>query len=182
VSNESGIVSSGRNRVYDPSGGIDPLQRTPLAHAEMNAIAAVRDAVELASCEIWSTQSPCSMCHAAITFAEIPAVHYLASDPSDPGRPGPYISSGLSDDIWTVVANAFFLHNVAWVVGSDNPMLAENRRAEPEVVSLALDLLDRQTLIEPARMGLGVEVALAGAWDQVVPAALARRTRISKSG
>ena len=122
------------------------------------------------------------MCAAAITFTEIPAVHYLASDPSNLGRSGPYTSSGLFDDIWTVVANAFFLHNVAWVVGSENPMLADNRRAEPEVVSLALDLVDRQTLIEPARMGFSVEVALAGAWNQVESATLARRARFSEDG
>jgi tRNA(Arg) A34 adenosine deaminase TadA len=32
-------VSEGRNRVYDPAGGADLLQRTPIAHAEMNALA-----------------------------------------------------------------------------------------------------------------------------------------------
>lgn len=44
------VVATGRNRVYDPPGGPDPLQRTPLAHAEMNALASVPDATDIARC------------------------------------------------------------------------------------------------------------------------------------
>ena len=36
------IVAEGRNRAYDPVTGTDPLEGTPLAHAEMNALAGWR--------------------------------------------------------------------------------------------------------------------------------------------
>lgn len=44
---DGATVSQGRNRAYDPPGGPDRLQRTPVAHAEMNALAAVETAAEL---------------------------------------------------------------------------------------------------------------------------------------
>jgi tRNA(Arg) A34 adenosine deaminase TadA len=56
------VIAEGRNRAYDPSGGPDALQGTPLAHAELNAFAAVPTSRELADCTLLSTQEPCSMC------------------------------------------------------------------------------------------------------------------------
>ena len=35
------VVAAGRNRAYDPGGGKESLQGTPLAHAEMNVLASV---------------------------------------------------------------------------------------------------------------------------------------------
>jgi tRNA(Arg) A34 adenosine deaminase TadA len=177
VSFESEIISAGRNRVYDPAGGNDPLQRTPIAHAEMNAIAAALDAADLGECELWTTHTPCPMCSAAIDFTEIVAVHYLASDPSSKEPAEHFASSGRSDDVWIVAANALFLHNIAWVGGPDNPMLGRNQRHEAEVVALALDLVAQRTLIKPAEVGAGVEDALLNAWEQVTAAAMRRLNR-----
>lgn len=43
LTDEAGaVVAEGRNRAYDPRGGDDVLQGTPLAHAEMNALARAR--------------------------------------------------------------------------------------------------------------------------------------------
>ena len=42
-----GQVSEGRNRAYDPAGGADRLQRTPIAHAEMNALAGIGTGTDL---------------------------------------------------------------------------------------------------------------------------------------
>ena len=39
VDDKDRIVAEGRNRAYDAPGGQDRLQRTPIAHAEMNALA-----------------------------------------------------------------------------------------------------------------------------------------------
>lgn len=82
------VVAEGRNRAYDPPGGTEPLQGTPLAHAEMNVLASMRTERELASCTLWSSQEPCAMCVAAVRFTGVGAVPYLAADP---GRspPGP---------------------------------------------------------------------------------------------
>ena len=62
------IVAEGRNRAYDPVTGTDPLEGTPLAHAEMNALARLATDCDPVDLTIWSTQQPCSMCAAAISF------------------------------------------------------------------------------------------------------------------
>lgn len=167
VSHGGEIISAGRNRVYDAAGGDDPLQRTPLAHAEMNAIASASNDAELDRCEVWTTQAPCSMCAAAIEFTGIAAVRYLATDPSSPNTGTGFVSSGRSADIWVVAANMLFLHNVARVAGRDNPMLERSTRLEPEIVSLTLRLLDDQTLITASAAQIDVMDALALVWAHV---------------
>jgi len=76
-----------------------------------------------------------------------------------------------------VVANTFFLHNVALVAGTDHPMLAINRRQEPDVVSLALALLDRGVLIDAGESGATVEEALTANWEAVLDASRRRLSR-----
>lgn len=167
------VIASGRNRVYDARGGDDPLQRTPIAHAEMNALASVPEDVDLDECELWTTQKPCSMCQAAIEFTGLGAVHYLATDPSSVD--GPYASQ--SDDVWMVVANVLFLHNVAWVSGTDHAMLDRNRGHEPEVAALARDLVAQQTLVALAEQGATIEEALVEAWESITAASTQRQAR-----
>lgn len=162
VSNGAAIVAVGRNRVYDAAGGFSPLQRTPIAHAEMNAIAAVPDGVDLTGCEIWTTHAPCPMCAAAIALSEIPVVHHLAADPSGDDT---IVPRDGRNGIWAVIANAFFLHNVAWVGGLDNPLLRRSERHEPEITALALSLLSEKALIEMLDHD-GVEPVLARHWDR----------------
>jgi tRNA(Arg) A34 adenosine deaminase TadA len=175
------IVAVGRNRVYDERGGSEPLQRTPLAHAEMNAIATIPDDAHLAECEIWSTQAPCSMCRAAIDFTQIGEAHFLATDPSTQDRGAAFVSSGRSADLWVVVANTFFLHNVAAVGGMDNPMLAMAATAEPEVVSLALGLVRDATLIRAGEAHASIEAALTTIWDAVRVVTTQRSSRATAS-
>ncbi len=117
------------------------------------------------------------MCSAAIDIAEIAGVAYLASDPSAASG-SRFVSSGGSDDIWIVVANALFLHNIAWVGGKDNPMLERNRLHEPEVVSLALNLVEHGSLIVPAGRGASIEETLGELWEQVEETSLRRRSRL----
>jgi tRNA(Arg) A34 adenosine deaminase TadA len=176
LSRGNDIVSEGRNRVYDEAGGTDPLQRTAIAHAEMNAITSARDA-DLAECALWSTHEPCIMCAGAAVITEIAAVHYLATDPSSGDTPGPYRSSGPTDPIWTVVANVLFLHNVAWVAGRDSPMLERNRDAEYEVTSLAIDLVADEALIAVSAPAEFTD-AIAGVWPRISAAAQRRQARL----
>lgn len=56
------VIAEGRNHAYDPSGGDDRLQGSPIAHAEMNALAAVATGTDLAGMTVWSSHRPCSMC------------------------------------------------------------------------------------------------------------------------
>ena len=55
VAGDGERISEGRNRAYDPAGGTDRLQRTPIAHAEMNALATVATGTELGDVRLWSS-------------------------------------------------------------------------------------------------------------------------------
>jgi tRNA(Arg) A34 adenosine deaminase TadA len=128
------IVAEGRNRAYDPTTGTDPLEGTPLAHAEMNALARLATDCEPADFTIWSTQQPCSMCAAAISFVGIRHVIAVAGDPSDPTRP----TDEVLDDVWVVLATVMFLIGPLRVGGADHPIVRANGQLEPEAVALAI--------------------------------------------
>ncbi|UJW32441.1 hypothetical protein L3Q67_01235 [Saccharothrix sp. AJ9571] len=48
------VVAEGRNRAYIPPGGDDLLQGSPIAHAEMNALARIADDADLPTITLWS--------------------------------------------------------------------------------------------------------------------------------
>lgn len=74
-----------------------------------------------------------------------------------------------------MVANGMFLHNVALVGGSANPMFGRVQQVEGEVAAPAHALTARRTLINLAEEGAGVTDALCAIWDQVVAATMTRR-------
>jgi tRNA(Arg) A34 adenosine deaminase TadA len=170
VALEDEVVSAGRNRVFDPPGGPDPLQRTPLAHAEMNALASLSNDTDFARCSMWSTHAPCPMCEAAIEFAGLASVQFLANDPSVEDLGGPSSAAAADASLWTVVANVMFLHNVAWVSGRDNPIVARYVRQEPEIAGLALSILDAESFIRVSTGGGDLIAGLAAAWSGVIEA------------
>ena len=146
------VVAEGRNRAYDPrGGGSDALRGTPLAHAELNALAAVRTGQELALCTLWSSHLPCSMCAAAAAFTGVGTVRYIAPDPwavaADPATTADQDrSEPLGDRRWATVAGMLFLLGVSARLGPDNATVAGNRERQPVVTSLALDVLAAGTL------------------------------------
>lgn len=177
VASDNEVLSQGRNRVYDPPGGPDPLQGTQLAHAEMNALALLGHDIDFARCSLGSTHAPCAMCAAAIEYAGLASTHYLANDPSADrlAPPGPTAESDAS--LWTVVANVMFLHNIAWVGGRDNPIAARNARFEPEIASLALRVLGDQSFIRASNSGGDLLTGLATTWRSVVEVSDSRLAR-----
>ena len=169
------IVAEGRNRAYDPTTATDPLEGTPLAHAEMNALARLATDCEPADFTIWSTQQPCSMCAAAISFVGIRHVIAVARDPSDPARP----TDEALDDVWVVLATVMFLMGPLRVGGADHPMVRANAQLEPEAVALALR--STATADDPLTDGRALEDALRAMWDDLQAAATARRERTATS-
>ena len=129
----STIVAEGRNRAYDPATGTDPLEGTPLAHAEMNALARVATTADASGLTIWSSQQPCSMCAAALAFIGITDVHVIATDPSDPA----HRAREELDDVWVVLATTMFLLGPLRRGGIEHPTLQQNTVLEPEAVGLA---------------------------------------------
>ena len=95
-------ISAGRNRAYDPPGGGDRLQRTPIAHAEMNALAGVETGTDLGGMTLWSSHRPCLMCAAACQFTGVGAVTFIAPDPSGDDNAADPAGIGIE---WVVVAN-----------------------------------------------------------------------------
>lgn len=161
------IVVEGRNRAYDPPGGDDVLQGTPIAHAEMNALAQARTDWNLGDHTLWSTHEPCLMCRAAAAFLGVGKVCYMADDPSAAGEPtSAHIvpTDGPIDSTWAGSANVLFLLSVAAKVGADSTMVAEHRRRQPALVDIVVDALDDAS--PPTR----VTAFLAPRWSRLVAA------------
>jgi tRNA(Arg) A34 adenosine deaminase TadA len=143
------IVAEGRNRAYDPLGGDEPLQGTPLAHAEMNALAVARTDWDLRQHTLWSTHEPCAMCRAAAGFVGVDTVRFIADDPSaldEPLGPHPAPTAGPLDGTWAVAARLLFLLSVASKVGLASSILVKNHAADPRTVGLVIEL---SALISP---------------------------------
>jgi tRNA(Arg) A34 adenosine deaminase TadA len=161
-------ISEGRNRAYDPAGGADRLQRTPIAHAEMNALAGVDTQAELDGMTLWSSHRPCLMCAAACEFTGVGTVIFIAPDPSDDD--GGEDPAGI-DGEWVVVANLLFLAGVAAYSGSGSAMIVRAEQREPEVVQL-MRMAGDAALRPPV-----LRDALGPIWADVRAAAMERRSR-----
>lgn len=74
------IVAEGRNRVASREPGEHGLAATYIAHAEINALAALPPG-EFDDHTIWSTLEPCFMCSGAIVHSHIGVSRFAASDP-----------------------------------------------------------------------------------------------------
>ncbi|MFE0459503.1 nucleoside deaminase [Kitasatospora sp. NPDC058965] len=169
----AGLVrAEGRNRAYDGPGGDDPLQGTPLAHAELNALAVVRTGTALGGLTLWSTQQPCDMCAAALAFTGVGAVRHLAPDPwaLATGRSGS--TAGDGEPEWLIAANLLFLQSIADTGGPDHPTVRRSRTLEPETTAL----------LTPAPTAAGsVPEHLAPLWSRIRTAATTRTNRLIRT-
>ncbi|WP_410615965.1 nucleoside deaminase [Amycolatopsis sp. lyj-109] len=165
-------VAEGRNRAYDPPGGADRLQGSPIAHAEMNALARLATGADLSTMTLWSSHRPCAMCAAACEFTEVGQVRFVAPDPSD-SRPGPD-PIGVPGH-WLIVANLLFLAGIRAYSGEDAPIVVRARRREPETTDLLDTIAPQQLRSATLQDGLGPS------WPQVVSAAQRRQHRIGES-
>ena len=163
------VVAEGRNRAYDPPGGDDPLQGSPIAHAEMNALARVDVGADLSMTTLWSSHRPCAMCAAACEFTGVGRVRFVAPDPSD-DRPGSD-PAGVEGP-WPIVAILLFLVGIRAYSGANAPMLLRARDREPETTGLLDTVAQRQ--LRTATL----PDALGPLWPQVVDAAHRRRHRM----
>jgi tRNA(Arg) A34 adenosine deaminase TadA len=162
------MVSEGRNRAYDPAGGADRLQRTPIAHAEMNALAGIHTGTDLGGMTLWSSHRPCLMWAAACEFTGVGTVIFIAPDPSDDDLGED--PSGIATE-WVIAANLLFLSGVAAYSGPSSPMIARAGQREPEITSL-MRIVGDTTLRQPA-----LRDALAPAWPDIQAASRQRRSR-----
>ena len=178
------VVAEGRNRAYDPRGGADVLQGTPLAHAEMNAFAAVRTGRDLADCTLLSTQEPCSMCAAAASFLGVGVVRFLAPDPwaLASGQPDNPAAVGPATDQWVVTANLMFLLGIASSSGVEHPTVVGNRDLEPETTQIVRDMVSDGLVVPAVTRGKSLTDLLAARWPRITTAAAARAQRDRRQG
>jgi tRNA(Arg) A34 adenosine deaminase TadA len=181
------IVAEGRNRAYDPPGGDDVLQGTPLAHAETNVLAAVSTDRDLAGCTLWTTQEPCSMCTAAAAFTGVGLVRYVAPDPwaLATGRSRAGIGTGSDgelrvvgphpDERLVVAANVVFMLSIARSRGLDHPTIVRNAQLEPDTTDLVRTMVGTGVA---TRLPDDIESFLGPAWVTISEAA-ARRAPVA---
>jgi tRNA(Arg) A34 adenosine deaminase TadA len=181
------VVACGRNHAYDPLSGDDPLQGTPLAHAELNVLARVRTDRDLSADTLWSTQQPCAMCTAAIEFCGVGRTRYLAAAPaflgtSDP-RAGIMVDPTRADPAlapWAALANAMFLWPTISRTGPGGEHIRRNRRADPEFTDLAVEVFGDDSLGVAGVAGMaGFAAVAARLWPRLADAAARRATRLN---
>ena len=165
-------ISAGRNRAYDPPGGRDRLQRTPVAHAEMNALAGVETGTDLGGMTLWSSHRLCLMCAAACQFTGVGAVTFIAPDPSGDDNAADPV--GIRTE-WVVVANLLFLSGVAAYSGGSSPMITRAGQREPEITRL-MEAVGDAALRQPI-----LRDALAGSWPDIQAAAGVRHSRQART-
>ena len=173
VGDDGMIMSEGRNRAYDPPTGTDPLEGTPLAHAEMNAMARLAVATPLDSMTLWSTQQPCPMCAAAASFIGLAHVEAIAADPSDPEN---HVRTGVASP-WVVLATAMFLVGRIQRRGPTDPAVEANAPLEPEAVRYALEVVRLPQ--HPLTADRTLDVALTSMWPGLSAAARDRDERLA---
>ena len=175
VDDRGEVVSRGRNRFAEETREPGVLAGSNLAHAEMNALAALpRPSYE--GHELYTTREPCLMCASTCVLLRIPVVHFAALDPvfvdahdhlgrlpfcADrlPERHGPL--DGPVGAFAAVLPMLFNLRTGNWVV-------AVNRDHSPGVVALAEAVLGDGRLASVAERGGGAADALAALWDDLV--------------
>lgn len=183
VDSEGVVIASGRNHAYDSVRGITtktqyPLQHNRLAHAELNALAHLPTERDHAPLTLWSTQHPCQMCVAAVSFTGIGMVGYVADDLSDESALETIISSrnnvpyqALGDPLWWVVSNLLFLYTPAVRAGADAGSIEMNQQRYPDLISLTLALAQHDSLGQSARSGMTLPEALTSYYTDIVQVA-----------
>lgn len=76
------IIARGRNRFNDTTPLLGQVSSNRIAHAEINALAALdHRSATLNTCALYTTMEPCPMCTGAIRMSHVGTVHYAARDP-----------------------------------------------------------------------------------------------------
>ncbi|KAA0233405.1 MAG: tRNA-specific adenosine deaminase [Acidimicrobiales bacterium] len=169
------IITVGRNRITDTHEEPGLLASTLLAHAEMNALAALK-LRPTAGLTISTTFEPCLMCASAILQTRIAHVRYAAADPVFDGLHDwfsalPFASDRLPEREelgGPVGAFAHVLH-VSWLAFwmRDGGVLDAHRQLRPRHLDVALDVVNSEGLADVAGQGGDVRDALETLWDSL---------------
>jgi len=182
IDKSGATLAEGRNRAYEPGGGSDLLKATPIAHAEMNVLAATPTDSDLSACTLWSSQQPCSMCTAAAAFVGVGTVRYLAPDPwagvaqhsrsrkgvdaTAPGEPLRIIGA-VADRRWVAAASTLFLLSIARAVGLEHPTIVRSSKRDPATTAMVRRLVETGATAE---LPASASDFLAPLWTRITTA------------
>ena len=172
------VVARGRNRMMEARDGADGvLAGTPLAHAEMNALAELSFGTGFGDHRLYTTFEPCLMCASAIVQIRIGDVRYAAADP---------VFDGLHDWLGEfafaaerlpqrsclggpVGSFAHVLH-LSWLAFwlREGQVLDAHRRLSPRHLDLATRVAEEGHLAEVAASGGSVVDAIRALWSDLV--------------
>ena len=165
-------MARGRNHAYDAVTGAHSLERTRIAHAELNALARLDTDVDSSKLTLFTTEHPCSMCAAALSFTGIGRVVYIADDPSDDATPqqvsatrGSVTYQRLGSVEWAIVATIMFLYVGAELRGAADGNLVAATAQNPALGALVLAEVTSGELGVAARTGVALPDAFAKVWE-----------------
>ena len=166
------VVARGRNHAYDPVTGEHRLERSRIAHAELNTLAQLDTDIDSSQLTLFTTEHPCSMCAAALSFTGIGRVVYIADDPSDDATAqqvsatrGGVIYQRLGSVEWAIVATIMFLYVGAELRGAADGNLVAATAQNPALGALVLAEVTSGELGVAARNGVALPDAFAKVWE-----------------
>lgn len=168
------VIAAGRNAAYDQRSGANPLERSRVAHAELNAIAVVDTDIDHSGLVLWATQHPCAMCAAAVAFTGIGRVVFLSDDPTDwssaaerADTRGAVPYEALDAPEWEAVTSVLFLYTGAVLRGAGDGNIGLSRRTGDAKADLVLELAASDSLGRAANDGRTLTDAIAPHWDRL---------------
>ncbi|MGB0111656.1 MAG: nucleoside deaminase [Ilumatobacteraceae bacterium] len=172
------VVSAGRNRVNQAVAEERTLSGNFMAHAEMNAFAAL-DRFKADGLHLYTTLEPCLMCAATTVFLHVEHVHFASTDEffvgvDDLWNGHEYTSrwkpdrSGPRDDQLATFARILPLTRQVGIERGRSAMAMATRHI-PTVAALAVDLTADRTLHQVAADGGETLDALRAVWERISP-------------
>jgi tRNA(adenine34) deaminase len=177
VDGDGTVIARGRNRMMERSGDGAVLAGTPLAHAEMNALAELPFGRGFGDHTVYTTFEPCLMCASTILQTGIGHVRYAAADPVFDGLHDwltefKFAADRLPDRRCLggpIGAFAHVLH-LSWLAFwlTEGQVIDAHRRLSPRHLDLATRVAGDGHLADVATHGGGVVDAIGALWSDLV--------------
>jgi tRNA(Arg) A34 adenosine deaminase TadA len=152
------IVTEGRGRRFETTAPPRQLAWTPVAHAELNALAQLAPDRHYPDHALLTTLEPCLMCHGAAVQSSLGSLAYAGADPyggsgrqvfgTPQARRGRLRVTGPLPDERGRLSE---LLHITWIMRAAGPhVLAAQQQARPDLTALAARPATQRLLTEAA--------------------------------